>query len=160
MQRYVEQNRNLRQGLIVTLVYALTSDHKCLVLTEILDDCFKNAVGIVNPSVIPNDQMTASSYSGGLYYDHYAFYGRLHAFPGWCALTSSNGNDWLQVDLGKELPVCGVATQGGATSFLHGVTDFKLIYSSDENNWTTYKYENGTEVVRFTFVLQSLFITI
>ena len=153
----MEQNRNLRHRLIVTLVHALTSDHKCLVLTEILDDCFKNAVGIVNQSVIPNDQMTASSYKSATLY---AFYGRLHGVQSWCAATSNNSNDWLQVDLGKEFTVCGVATQGFVATFLHGVTDLKLSYSSDENTWTTYKYENGTEVVRFTSILQSLFITI
>ena len=154
MQKYVEQNRYLRHGLIVTLVHVLTSDHKCLVLTEILDDCFKNAVGIVNQSVIPDDQMKSSSNLPGTY----AFYGRLHANPGWCAATSNNRNDWLQVDLGKDFALCGVATQGA--TFHAGVTDFQLSYSSDANTWTTYKYENGTEVVSFTFNLQSLFITI
>ena len=106
--------------------------------------------------------MNASSF-----YDNYGaydapHYGRLHGNrgDGWCASTA-NGNDWLQVDLGNIFQLCGVATQGDG-DFGFGdewVTDFKLSYSSDENNWTIYEDGNGTELVRLlvlTVILQKL----
>ena len=94
--------------------------------------------------------MTASSrYSN----DDYPYYGRLHGSRGfgWCA-ADSDSTPWLQVDLGKAFEVCGVAIQG-SSGFPEWVTDFKLSYSSDGITWTTYKYEYGTEVVRFPFYL-------
>ena len=119
-------------------------------------------MGVANQSVIPDNQMTASSF----YYKYGAndapHYGRLHGNrgDGWCASTA-NGNDWLQVDLGKIFQLCGVATQGDG-DFGFGdewVADFKLSYSSNENNWTIYEDGNGTEVVRLmalTVILQKL----
>ena len=80
-------------------------------------------------------------------------YGRLYGDrgDGWCAEEPNSPDDWLQVDLGKQVNVCAVATQGDRSSDGNGgvhewVTDFKLSYSSDGNTWTTYKYGNGTEV--------------
>jgi len=63
------------------------------------DKCFKNAVGVSNPNVIPDNQMTASSF----YRDNDNYqpaYGRLHGNrgDGWCA-WDRDGNGWLQVDL-------------------------------------------------------------
>lgn len=92
--------------------------------------------------------MTASSYyPGGSDFD-YPFYGRLHGSrgDGWCAETRNGINDWLQVDFEKAFAVCGVATQGAISSAW--VTVFKLGFSSDGNTWRTYKYDNGSEVVR------------
>ena len=65
--------------------------------------------------------------------------GRLHddRGGGWCALEAKNGDDWLQVDLGKTFQVCGVATQGNRDENENEwVTDFTLSHSSDGNNWT------------------------
>lgn len=82
-------------------------------------------------------------------------YGRLHGTrgDGWCA-SEKSGNDWLQIDLGKEFELCAVATQGDRThdNTDEWVTAFKLSYSSDGDTWTNYKDVNGIEVVRLTIV--------
>lgn len=98
--------------------------------------------------------MTASSFYKND--DNYQpAYGRLHGTrgDGWCA-NERNGSDWLQVDLGKLLELCAVATQGDGTydEDDEWVTDFKLSYSSDGNNWESYKDGNGIEVVRLMIV--------
>ena len=103
--------------------------------------------------------MTASSQFGDGYQPAY---GRLNGDrgDGWCAKTSSSSEDWLQVDLGRTLEVCAVATQGDRNGN-EWVTDFKLSYSSDGNVWTPYKDANGGEVVRdCTVHLQYWFIVI
>lgn len=84
-------------------------------------------------------------------------YGRLlgDRGDGWCAKESARTDDWLQVDLGKTFQVCAVATQGDRGNDVDvpsWVTDFKLSYSPDGNTWTSYKYENGTEVVRLHLI--------
>ena len=112
------------------------------------DSC-TTPVGISDTSVIPDGQLTASSY----YNSHFqAAYGRLHGFrgDGWCAREGRRTDDWLQVDLGKPFQVCAVATQGDINGN-KWITDFKLSYSSDGNNWTTYKDSNNAEVVRFYY---------
>ena len=90
--------------------------------------------------------MTASTQYGIKFQ---AAYGRLNGNrgDGWCAKESARNDDWLQVDLGTTIFVCGVATQGDWTAN-DWVTDFKLSYSSDGNDWTPYKDTHNTEVVR------------
>jgi len=115
-----------------------------------LEGCDMSPVGISYPSIIPDKQMTASSQ----YSNHYQpFYGRLHGLrgDGWCSKYPDRNDDWLQVDLGETVHVCAVATQGDVDGN-EWVTDFKLSYSSDGNNWTPYKDGNGREVVRFIFL--------
>ena len=90
--------------------------------------------------------MSASSQ----YRDHWqAAYGRLDGDrgDGWCALEAARNDDWLQIDLGKTIKVCGLATQG-VINGNHWVKAFKLSYSSNGTNWTTYQNANGTDLVR------------
>ena len=90
--------------------------------------------------------MTASTqYSDG----YQAAYGRLNGDrgDGWCAKEAARNDDWLQVDLGTTILVCGVASQGDRNGN-EWVTAFKLSYSSDGNVWTPYKGANDAEVVR------------
>ncbi|KAL9953934.1 hypothetical protein ACROYT_G041410 [Oculina patagonica] len=119
-------------------------------IQEILDFCFNNAVGITSPDVIPDDHMTATSHFNEVFQPAY---GRLYGDrgDGWCAKEPNRTEDWLQVDLGKTVQVCAVATQGdrgsdGIGAAHEWVTDFKLSYSPDGNTWTTYKDGNGTEL--------------
>ena len=91
--------------------------------------------------------MTASSeYNTG----YQAAYGRLNGGrgDGWCAKEAGRNDDWLQVDLGKTMEVCALATQGDGNGN-EWVTAFNLSYSTDGNNWTLYKDANSAEVVRY-----------
>lgn len=119
-----------------------------------MDKCYYNDVGVSSQNVIPDNQMTASSF----YKNDDNFqpaYGRLHGTRGggWCA-SEKDGSDWLQVDLGKEFELCAIATQGDGAYDKEDewVTDFKLSYSSDGNVWKKYKDGNGIEVVRLMIV--------
>ena len=115
-------------------------------ISGIADDCYTKPVGVSDLSKIPDDRITASSQYGDGYQ---AAYGRLNGDrgDGWCAKESSRNDDWLQVDLGSNIVVCTVATQGDRNGN-EWVTDFKLSYSSDGNVWTPYKDADGVEVVR------------
>ena len=115
-------------------------------ISGITDDCYTKPVGVSDQSKIPDDHMTASSQYGDGYQ---AAYGRLdgNRGDGWCAKEAGRNDDWLQVDLGTEILVCAVATQGDRDGN-EWVTDFKLSYSSDGNVWTPYKDVAGVEVVR------------
>ena len=108
-------------------------------------------VGISDLSIIPDNQLTASSWYGVGYQ---AAYGRLNGNrgDGWCAIEAQRTDDWLQVDLGKTIQVCAVATQGDRNGN-EWTTDFKLSYSSDGNTWKSYKDSNGGEVVSTYVVL-------
>ena len=77
-----------------------------------------------------------------------AAYGRLNddRGDGWCAQAAARNDDWLQVDLGKSIEACGLATQGDRNGS-KWVTAFKLSYSSDGTNWNAY----GADMVRFNF---------
>ena len=90
--------------------------------------------------------MSASSQYGDFYQ---AAYGRLNGGrgDGWCAKERRRNDDWLQVDLGKPVEVCALATQGDIDGD-EWVKAFKLFYSSNGTNWETYKDANGNEVVR------------
>ena len=79
-----------------------------------------------------------------------AAYGRLNGDKGdgWCAEESHSNKEWLQVDIGKFIRACGLATQGDINGN-DWVKAFKLSYSSDGTNWETYRGESGAEMVRF-----------
>ena len=106
-----------------------------------------NPVGISYQWIIPDNHLTASSqYPGDKYQPAN---GRLHG-RGWCAEEADRNDDWLQVDFGKTVQVCAVATQGDVSGN-DWVTDFKLSFSTDGNNWKTIKDRNGSDVVRIVF---------
>ena len=94
--------------------------------------------------------MTASSE----YSDHYKpYFGRLNGDrgDGWCSREAAGNDDWLQVDFGKVIKVCCVATQGDVNGN-EWTTDFKLSFSYDGSacSWTFIKDScNGADVVRF-----------
>jgi len=115
--------------------------------TGIAGACFNNAVGVADPGIIPDNQISAYSYVSS---NFYPYYGRLRGTRGygWCAATCCNNQTWLQVDLGRTIEICGVATQGHRTGS-YWVMEFKLSYSSDGNVWNTYLDADSTEKVIF-----------
>ena len=125
------------------------TEYTYLLHAEILGNCYSNVVGVADPDVIPDRSFRASSYykSGG--HDDQPAYGRLNGNrgDGWCA-EKLDTKQWLQVDIGKIIEVCAVATQGDVNGN-EWVIDFTLSYYKYGGPWTTYKDANGVEVVRF-----------
>ena len=87
--------------------------------------------------------MTASS----SFPEYAASEGRLNGDRAWCAQSSNGSQEWLSIDLGKTVEICGVATQG-REDINASVTYFKLFYSPDGSGWTTYTDEHGSHKVR------------
>lgn len=63
---------------------------------------------VEDPNIIPDPQITASSY----YLSYYPHIELLNGEKGWCQKTSRITDDYLQVDVGARHTVRGVATQG------------------------------------------------
>ena len=115
--------------------------------------CFNNAVGVADPNIIADNQMTASS-TFKEWKGHLPANGRLNEKRGygWCALSCCENFDWLQVDLGKTYQMCGLATQGSSGSLHEWVTEFKLSFSLDGDSWTIYQDVSGKEMVSFSSI--------
>ena len=114
---------------------------------ETYDNCYSNTIGVFNSNIILDSLMRSKS--------HYQVntllpYGRLNGTrrDGWCAKLNHD-EQRLQVDLGKVIEVCAVATQGDINGN-KWVIDFKLAHSkSYEDGWSTYKDANGSEAAFF-----------
>ena len=92
--------------------------------------------------------MRAKSHDKSHGYNALPSYGRLNGTrgDGWCA-EKNDKDQWLQVDLGKIIEVCAVATQGDINGN-EWLIDFKLAYSkSFDGRWQIYKDANDLEVV-------------
>lgn len=115
--------------------------------------CFDNAVGVSSPNIIPDSFIRASTSRGDF---HRPAYGRLNGdrWDGWCALLADDTpKDWLQIDFGKVIEVCGVATQGDINSNEYPI-DFKLHFSSSGDKFKRYKDGNGENMVRFYHIFR------
>ena len=111
--------------------------------------CFLNAVGVADKDIVLNGKMTASS----MYWkDSFAYYARLNGNKGygWCSDECCENDEWLQVDIGRTIEICGIATQGSPRG-QYWVEDFKFSYSTDGSSWTTYQDPEGTEMVRWNY---------
>ncbi|KAL9970446.1 hypothetical protein ACROYT_G022822 [Oculina patagonica] len=102
-------------------------------------------VGVADTNKIPDAKMTASSY----YLAYYPYLGRLHGTrtgggDGWCAGTSNDRTDYLQVDMGMVHFICAVATQGKANG--SNVRSYKLYLSTDGVKWNAYKEQNQDKI--------------
>ena len=104
---------------------------------------YYHAIGIEDPSIIPDHQMTASSYYSSGYYPHF---GRLYDTRGggWAGKTAKNPLDWLQVDFGRTALVCAVATQGD-TYGNEWVIAFSLSFSFNGASWVYSKDSQGNK---------------
>jgi len=102
------------------------------------------AVGVSNTGIILDSQITASSEYSSSYKP---YYGRLHGTrgDGWCSKASNNNNDWLQIDFGKTIQVCAVATMGDVNGD-EWTTVFKLSFSTDGNTWKMYRDKQNVEM--------------
>ena len=102
---------------------------------------------------IPDQSITASSFSppfDARPADWFAPYkGRLRGpTPAWCAhKDQTNTNQWLQIDLGMEMKVTGVASQG---QYVRGVKTYYIKYSLDNSTWSTYQESSSNKVTTYT----------
>ena len=104
-------------------------------------------VGVEDRNKIPDARMTASTYYNSY---HYPYYGRLNEnreYGGWCALTTTDRTDYLQVDMGAVHSICAVATQGRRLHSLW-ILSYKLHISTDGITWSSYKENNVEKVIR------------
>ena len=98
---------------------------------------FVAPVGVEDPHIIPNAQITASSY----YLSYYPHMGRLNGGNGWCQKTTAITDDYIQVDMGALHTVCAIATQGKKNGPC--VKSYKLSFSIDECSWSGTKHWQG-----------------
>ena len=103
-------------------------------------------LGMENGDILDSQINASSEYSS-----HFAAHrARLHLQPAWghhgSWVSSSNVNQWLQVDLGSKTRVARIATQGRAVS-IHGqwVTYYKLQYSDNGQAFMFYR-QNGHDL--------------
>ncbi|PFX13278.1 Fibrillin-1 [Stylophora pistillata] len=106
---------------------------------DFVDNCFSNSVGVANPDIISDQQMTASSQREVSFQ---ASHGRLNG-QGWCARNGTSRGEWLRVDFNRTVDLCAVSTQGIESSW---VTEFKLSYITTKGNWISYKGADGKVV--------------
>ena len=114
---------------------------------ETYDNCYSNTIGVFNSNIILDSLMRSKSHNQ---VNTLPPYGRLNGTrrDGWCAKLNHD-EQRLQVDLGKVIEVCAVATQGDINGN-KWVIDFKLAHSkSYEDGWSTYKDANGLEAAFF-----------
>ena len=114
------------------------------------------AVGVTDPTIIPDSSFTASSSYSSYYKPHFA---RLRGLKrGWTPLLADRDskNSFLQIDLRAVYSICAVATQGEhGNDFDEWTKSYKLQFSLNGSTWAYYK-ENGTDKVRFLFFLHIL----
>ena len=101
-------------------------------------------VGVEDPHIIPNAQITESSY----FLSYYAHIGRLNGVKGWCQKTTAITNDYIQVDIGALHTVCAIATQGKKNG--SSVKSYKLSFSSDKSSW---RYIRNKTLTRFEIII-------
>ncbi|KAM7428120.1 hypothetical protein ABFA07_020861 [Porites harrisoni] len=94
---------------------------------------------------LPDSALSASSSAGAQYYPQFS---RLNIninekgnLGSWCA-NFNDGNQWLQVDFGRETTVTKVATQG-RNSMGEWVRSYSLSYSTDGTHWAQYRLTDG-----------------
>ncbi|XP_048585280.1 uncharacterized protein LOC5502169 isoform X2 [Nematostella vectensis] len=101
----------------------------------------------INYGLIPNSAMKSMNATLDLENES-PWHGRLLSFKqqdryqgAWC-VSGSDTERKLQIDLGEEMVIAGVATQGRFFHYTQTVSSYALLYSSDGLSWTNFT-ENG-----------------
>jgi len=128
----------------------LTFSPKRLFLTDsyiLFDADCRNSKAIGVENNLRNDRMSASSTYKTDYYEYFPSSARLNGPSFWIPASKSNPDDYLQIDFGRFLVVCAVATQGSPGRIANWrVTEYKLSFSSNKSTWQMYQ-ENGKDKV-------------
>ena len=108
---------------------------------------------------IPDDSFSASSI---LVSKYAAKYGRLNGRGAWEPKTTTDPDDYLQIDLLYEYVICAVATQGNpptqSASAQEWTTEYKLRFSLNGTTFLPYK-ENKIDKVGISCSCIQVFIT-
>ena len=107
---------------------------------------------------IPDDSFSATSIFAPKYA---AKYGRLNGTGAWEPKTTTDPDDYLQIDLLYEYVICAVATQGNPptqTSAQEWTTEYKLRFSLNGTTFFPYN-ENKADKVGMTCSRMQVFIT-
>ncbi|KAI4809579.1 hypothetical protein KUCAC02_018453, partial [Chaenocephalus aceratus] len=100
------------------------------------DVCDSSLVSNLPPSSFRSSSQLSSSHAPG-----FAKLNRRDGAGGWSPL-SSDGYQWLEVDLGERTTISAVATQGryGSSDWL---TSYLLMFSDTGHNWQQYRQEDS-----------------
>ncbi|MDB9910956.1 discoidin domain-containing protein [Flavobacteriaceae bacterium] len=102
--------------------------------TATLKGLSASGVGVLESGVIPDAQLSASSFLTGFEVPR----GRLNTTGNsWTHSGGADPNPYYQVDLGQVETILAVATQG-RNSFAQWVTSYRIQYSNDGTNFTDY----------------------
>ena len=107
---------------------------------------------------IPDDSFSASSIFKAKYA---AKYGRLNGRGAWEPKTTTDPDEYLQIELPYEYVICAVATQGNPPSNSRGqewTTEYKLRFSLNGTTFFPYN-ENKADKVGMTCSRMQVFIT-
>ena len=108
---------------------------------------------------IPDDSFSASSVFKAKYA---AKYGRLNGTGAWEPKTTTDPDDYLQIDLLYEYVICAVATQGNPPTQSVGAqewtTEYKLRFSLNGTTFLPYK-ENKLDKVGMSCSCTQVFTT-
>ena len=107
---------------------------------------------------IPDDSFSASSIFKARYA---AKYGRLNGRGAWEPKTTTDPDDYLQIDLLYEYVICAVATQGNPPSQSQAqewTTEYKLRFSLNGTTFLPYK-ENKIDKVGMVCLCIQVFTT-
>ena len=109
--------------------------------------CDSQAIGLASGGRIPDNSFSATS----IYAPRYASkYGRLNGTGAWEPKTTTDPDDYLQIDLLYEYVICAVATQGNpptqSPTAQEWTTEYKLRFSLNSTTFLPYK-ENKLDKV-------------
>ena len=135
-----KESRELLQSRFMDFSYVSIWDFMCQNFVFLYLSAVCAHVGVEDPHIIPNAQITSSSY----YLRYYPHIGRLNEVKGWCHRTTAITDDYIQVDMRPLHTVCAIATQGKKNGSF--VKSYKLSFSTDESSWVVYQGQNIDKV--------------
>ena len=103
-----KESRELLQSRFMDFSYVSIWDFMCQNFVFLYLSAVCAHVGVEDPHIIPNAQITSSSY----YLRYYPHIGRLNEVKGWCQRTTAITGDYIQVDKRALHTVCAIATEG------------------------------------------------
>ena len=121
--------------------------------------CYSQPIGLASGGRIPDDSFSATSIFAPKYA---AKYGRLNGTGAWEPKTTTDPDDYLQIDLLYEYVICAVATQGNpptqSIKAQEWTTEYKLRFSLNGTTFFPYN-ENKADKVGMTCSRMQVFIT-